>query len=143
MARAERGITSFSRVEGIIYCQLEFENGELVSLLDVRDDTLYMSALNEPLDNFSENLQFALNETPIIPDSPLLNTDSVQNRVASIWSLLPLPYGNVQIIGSLLLQIFQSLPVDILTFTATNNICVSTTENAQQTDETWFEYAKV
>lgn len=51
--------------------------------------------------------------------------------------------GAGTLVSFLLLQGCQSLPVDVMKFTASNNVCVGATENVQQSDEIWLRVVYV
>lgn len=102
--------------------------------------------LNRSLEHLESELRFALDETPINPDSPILSAYTA-NRVVPIslgmgyiCTLLPILYGIGNVLTSLLLQIFKSLLVDISKFNAANNLWVAATENAQQPVESWLHF---
>lgn len=148
-ASSNKMVSGFARFENIIQLDVENETSTSDSLLEVRNGVLYVTAINEPLEHMSASCRFALDETPIVPDSPRLKTYTTGNRVplsqgrASIWTLLPVLCGNRSILATLLLQRCQSVSVDAATFSATNDLCIAATENAQQTDDMWLEFANV
>ncbi len=90
-----------------------------------------------------------MDEAPVNPDAHMLKSYTTSNRVpllcgrASIWTLLPVLKGNGNLAASLLLQRCQSVPVDAAEFTSSHGLCVPATENAQQSDQSWLEFAKV
>ena len=43
----------------------------------------------------------------------------------------------------MLLQRCLSVPIDAVKFTASNGICIAASENAQQTDNLWIEFARI
>ena len=149
IARAGQQIPGFERFKGIIMQSQSASSDCQDSLIEVRGKELYVTVLNEPLEHVSAELRYALDETLIVPDSPLLKTYTTLNRIpisrgrAAIWTLLPVFCANGSLISSMLLQRCQSLPVDIVKFTSSNDICAGATENAQQTDETWLKFAEV
>ena len=58
-----------------------------------------------------------------------------------MWTLLPVLSGDGRLISCLLIMHSLFLPVDAVKFTFSNGICVACTENAQQTDESWINFA--
>jgi len=142
-------VPGFTRFENIIQREVNNEVQLPDSLLEVRDGIIYVTDLNEPLEHVSAELRFALDETPIVPDAPMLKAYTTSNRVplsrgrASIWTLLPVLSANGNVIATLLLQRCQSVPVDVAKFVSMNNLCISATENAQQSDVSWLNFAEV
>lgn len=103
--------------------------------------------MDEPLEHLSAELRFALDETPINPDSPILKALTMRNRVpfsigrASMWTLLPLLRVDGSVLCTLLLKRCQSLPVDAAKFSSSHNFCIGVTENSQQTDDMGMKFA--
>ena len=86
-------------------------------------------------------MRFALDETPLNPDSPLLRAYTtsdglpLSNGRAAIWTIMPVLCGKGCVVASLLLQRCQSVPIDSGNFTSGNDVCIAATQNAQQSEE--------
>ena len=119
------------------------------SLFRESEQSLIVRDLKKPLEHIPAKYRFGLDETPIIPDSPLLSALTTTNSVplsysgASVWTLLPVLRGDGTVLSCCILQKCKSLLVDIMNFTSQNGVCVGSTENSQQTDEMWLQFAKV
>lgn len=61
---------------------------------------------------------------------------------SSIWTVLAYILGDVRVLACLLILRFLSLPVDAANFIAANGICVKSTGNAQQTEESWIRFSE-
>ena len=148
MARNDKNVTAFVRFHGVIQREfvhiLEYKE----SLLEVRNGILYVRALDEPLVHVDSKLRFALDETTIVPDSPLLRAYTTSNQTpiakgkASIWTLLPALSGNGSAIATILLQRCLSVPLDMVKFTSSHGVYLGASEYAQ-TDDLWYEFAKI
>ena len=149
IARTGQSIPGFVRFAGIIQQDRHSPDEVLESLLEARDGVLYVKALDAPLEHVSAKRRYALDETPVNPDSPMLKAYTTGNGVplscgrAAIWTLLPVLCGDGSVSATLLLQRCQSLPVDAVKFTSANDLCVAATENAQQSDDSWLSFAKI
>ncbi len=150
MARTNATIRGFERFHNIVQQVMPSDGtSPAPSLLEVRAEKLFVRALNVPLEHVHATMRFALDETPINPDSPLTQAYTTNKGVplsrgrASIWTLMPVLSADGRVLASLLLQRCQSLPVDTVKLTASSDLCVAATENAQQSDNSWVEFAKI
>ncbi len=64
-----------------------------------------------------------------------------ETAMVLVWTLMPVFRANRTVVSSLLLQRCQSIPIDAAKFTAYHDLCVSSTENAQQTEDSWVNFA--
>eukprot|EP00171_Calliarthron_tuberculosum_P023275 IDg23275t1 len=110
MVKTNNVVRGFVRFRNIIQRETTSDVHAQQSLLYAVDGGIIVRALEEPLQHVASNLRFALDETPVNPDSPLLQAYTTRNSVplskgrASIWTLLPVLCGNGSVIASLLLQ---------------------------------------
>lgn len=150
-------VDGFVRYKNIVQAEDSSDVGPPDSLLEVREvrdgdgvkKVVYVKALDEPLEHVDAKLRFALDETPITPDAPMLKTYTtttgravpLSRGRASIWTLMPVLCGDGSVLSTLLLQRCLSVPVDTGKMTGGAGILVGATENAQQTDEMWLQFA--
>ena len=77
--------------------------------LTEKNGELYVIALNEPQQHVPDIYRFALDETPILPDAPVLNAYTANKGVplscdrTSVWTLLPVLRGDGTVLSCLLL----------------------------------------
>lgn len=122
VAREKEDVTGFVKFESIIQEVGSESTSQLDSLLELRGDTIFVKALNCPLEHVEACRRYALDETPVNPDSPMLKAYTVVNGVplsrgrASIWTLMPVLCGDGSVTACLLLQRCQSVPVDAAKF---------------------------
>lgn len=118
------------------------------SLLENCNHTLYVRHLNCVLRHVGAERRFALDETPLTPDAPLLKSITTNSGVVlcqgrtSIWTLLPVLRADGTVLSTCVLQRCKSIPVDAIKFCSSNSVIIGATENAQQTDEMWLKFAE-
>ena len=148
IAKNKTSIEEFVRFENIIQSSPSRDKNSDFSLLEVEGQNIVVTLLGEPLKHIPAERRFALDKTTISPRvSPLkayTTTNSVPLSIghASIWTLLPILRGNGTVVAICSLQRCRSLPVDAVKFSATHEVCVGATQNAQQSDGMWLAFAK-
>lgn len=149
VARTGESVAGFVRFKKILQLTTRNCEGNIESLLEDRNGVIFVSALNMPLEHVPASSRFALDETSVMPDSPMLRGLSVNKNVplsrgrSSMWTLLPLLSGDGRVLACLLILRCLPLPVDAAKFTFSNGLCVASTENAQQTEESWMNFARI
>lgn len=105
--------------------------------------------LNAPLEHFDAGFRYALDETRMMLDSPMLMVYTTTHSIPlahdreSMWTLMPVLGGDGRMIADTLLQSCKSIPVDDTKCSAVHDLCISATENAQQSEQSWMEFAKI
>ena len=149
MTCSEKNVIGFVRFHGVIQREFTHVVGEKESLPEEMNGIFYVRALVKPLVHVESKLRFALDETPIVLDSPLLRAYTASNQTpiakgkASIWTLLTVLSGDGSAIATLLLQRCLPVPVEMMKFTSSHGVCLGASENALQTYVLWHEFAKI
>lgn len=74
-------VPGFTRFENIFQESSSSSFTVIDSLIDVRNGVLYVRSRNEPLEHVPIHCRFAVDEAPIVPDAPLLQTLTTGDRI--------------------------------------------------------------